>query len=445
MRYSPPGLCLNDFELIKLGNQYHLIHLQGPPIHPFDATYLESSYGHAVSDDLVSWETKAPVFGVASPKQFDDCGIWTMQITPYENKLWMFYTGLSHQRYFYQQIGLAISERQDGTSWIRFKPVPLVSADPRYYQVADDMAWRDPFVIYDPGENIWIMYIAAKTKNGNKKTRGCIGMATSANLIDWAVKPPVISPSKYFEMECPIIFKHNNFIYMFVSISDDRRVHTYRASKPLGPFKYLGQLTPQNNYAARIINTGNTLLLLHTVPRRWQNEDSGDLMRGMLAQPKELIFDEKGYPYLGWYSALEEHFLPDESNSGKNGLLTVQLPPDYSEICIGLRLNQKNSKKSGLEVLINRNELTLRYFEDKQKLESVKLEQETSFNEIKILLFGEYVEIYGDKKLFISTLSYRHHTGNFEAYNNKKAIEFSFRSYNMKKNLIKRDDLNSLY
>ncbi|MEJ2616089.1 MAG: hypothetical protein P8Z35_14110, partial [Ignavibacteriaceae bacterium] len=325
-----------------------------------------------------------------------------------------------------------------------YKSEPLVSADPRYYQVDDDMAWRDPFVIYDPEDNIWIMYIAAKTKEGDKRRRGCIGTATSTNLVDWVVKPPVISPAKYFEMECPVIFKHNNFIYIFVSISDDRRVHTYRASGLMGPFEYLGPLTPPNNYAARIINTGNIPLLLHTVPRRWQHEDGGELMRGMLAEPKKLLFNDKGYPYLGWYSALEEYFLPDESQSGKNGLLSVQLPPDYSEISIGLRLNQKNSKKSGLEFLIKRNELTLHYLEDKQKLESIKLEQETYFNEIKILLFGEYVEIYGDNKLFISTLSYRHHNGNFEAYNNKKAIDFSYRPYNKKKNPIKRDDLNVL-
>jgi hypothetical protein len=410
MRYAPPGLCLNDFDLIKLEDQYHLIHLQGPPIYPFDATYLESSYGHAVSNDLISWETKAPVFGIASPKHFDDSGIWTMHITPYENKLWMFYTGLSNQKYLYQQIGLAISELENGPNWMRYKSEPLVSADPRYYQVDDDMAWRDPFVIYDPEDNIWIMYIAAKTKEGDKRRRGCIGTATSTNLVDWVVKPPVISPAKYFEMECPVIFKHNNFIYIFVSISD----------------------------------TGNIPLLLHTVPRRWQHEDGGELMRGMLAEPKKLLFDDKGYPYLGWYSALEEYFLPDESQSGKNGLLSVQLPPDYSEISIGLRINQKNSKKSGLEFRIKRDELELRYLEDKQQLESIKLNQGTYFNEIKILLFGEYVEIYGDNKLFISTLSYRHHNGNFEAYNNKKAIDFSYRPYNKKKNPIKRDDLNVL-
>ena len=444
MRYAPPGLCINDFDLIKLDDQFHLIHLQGPPVYPFDATYLESSYGHAVSEDLIRWKTMAPVFGIAHPGNFDDSGIWTMHITPYENKLWMFYTGLSHQKYFNQQIGLAISKLKDGTSWLRYKSDPLISADPRYYQTDDDMAWRDPFIIYDPDENIWIMYIAAKTKDGNKKTRGCIGTAISTNLVDWIVKPPVISPSKYFEMECPVIFRYNKFIYMFVSISDDRRVHSYRASRPMGPYDYLGSLTPNNNYAARIINVGDNPLLLHTVPRRWQHEDSGELMRGMLAQPKLLLFDEKGYPYLGWYPLLEEYFIPDETHSGHNGLFTVQLPTNYTEIRIGLRINNSNSQKSGLELLVEREALILQYLEDKRQLESIKIDDGRIFREIKILLFGEYIEVYCDSILYISTLSYRHNSGSFEAYHNKNAIDFSFRPYNKDLIPIKRDDLNNL-
>lgn len=76
-----------------------------------------------------------PVFGIASPKNFDDSGIWTMHVVTYKKKLWMFYIGLTLQKYYYQQIGLATSERKDGTSWIRHKPNAVVSADPLYYQV----------------------------------------------------------------------------------------------------------------------------------------------------------------------------------------------------------------------------------------------------------------------------------------------------------------------
>jgi len=84
MRYSPPGFCLNDFEIVRKDDYYHLIHLQGPPVYPFDAARLETSYGHAISHDLISWETQAPVFGISRFPRFDDSAIWTMSVVEHE-------------------------------------------------------------------------------------------------------------------------------------------------------------------------------------------------------------------------------------------------------------------------------------------------------------------------------------------------------------------------
>ncbi|MBN2365707.1 MAG: hypothetical protein EH225_06900 [Calditrichaeota bacterium] len=445
MRYAPPGLCLNDFDLIKPDNMYHVIHLQGPPVHPFDAARLETSYGHAVSKDLISWETRAPVFGISSPPHFDDSAIWTMHIVDKDNRLWMFYTGVSHQKYFYQAIGLAVSDKKDGTSWIRYKSEPLVSADSRYYQTGNDMAWRDPFVIYDEQNDQWIMYSAAKTKRGNIKTRGCIGVATSKNMIDWTVHPPILAPAKYNEMECPVIYRYNDDWYMLVSISDDSRIHTFRARQPLGKFEYCGVLTSHHNYAPRIIKAPNgDPVLLHTVSRRWRHEDSGAFMRGMLAQPKKLLFDDHGIPYLGWYLPVEEYFLSDEIDEGKNGLFSIQLPSYYGKVEMYFRLNKKNSQKSGLQLLLDSKYLILQYLEDKYLLESVEIAEKIKFKEIKILLVGEFIEIYCDDKLFMSTVTYRHKYGKFEAWIDQKAVDFSFKAYINKMNNPARYDINRI-
>jgi sucrose-6-phosphate hydrolase SacC (GH32 family) len=215
VRYAPPGLCLNDFNIMKSGDLYHLIHLQGPPIHPFDATKLETSYGHAVSKDLLVWRTEAPVFGISSHPSFDDSAIWTMHIVEHEDKLLMFYTGLSQDIYFRQQIGLAVSEKNDCTGWTRYGKGPLLSADPAYYQTEDEMAWRDPYVIFDQESQRWVMYVAAKMKGENRNKNGCIGLAISENLIDWKIQEPVLSPLMYSEMECPLVYRLNDDIYSF--------------------------------------------------------------------------------------------------------------------------------------------------------------------------------------------------------------------------------------
>jgi sucrose-6-phosphate hydrolase SacC (GH32 family) len=446
MRYAPPGLCLNDFECIRLGDLFHLIHLQGPPIYPFDATYLESSYGHAVSKDLISWESKPPVFGISSPPSFDDSAIWTMNIVQHENRLWMFYTGLSHEVYFRQQIGLAISDKIDGTGWTRFRSSPIVSADPAYYQTEGDMAWRDPYIVFDEERNCWLMYIAAKTKRGRKSTRGCIGMAVSTNLIDWEVREPIISPSQYGEMECPVMYRSGDDWYLFVSISDDRRIHTYHARNSVGPFNYLGALAPPNNYAPRIaVLSDGDPVLLHTVSRRWQHQDNGAPMRGMLAQPKRIIFDDSCLPQLLWFKPVESYLNDDDESRGKNGLLSLKLPTGYSNLNVRLRMKKDNRQVQGVELILDRDSVRLQYIEDKCTIASVSVQDIGPFRQLKILMFGEYYEVYCDDILQLSTMAYRHSFGTFEAWIDDKAVDFSFRPFDSERYSAARDDLNSLW
>lgn len=430
MRYAPPGLCLNDFQIIKL-DHYHLFHLQGSRTYPFDAAKLETSYGHAISRDLISWETKAPVFGVSDPPHFDDSAIWTMHIVPHDKQLWMFYTGLNQRIYFQQQIGLAYTDRTDGTGWFRYTKDPIAIADPRWYQIEEDMAWRDPFVVYDAEHQQWIMYIAAKQNRGPKETRGCIGLATSEDLIHWVVHPPILTPQKFWEMERPVVYHLNNAYYMFISISNDYRVYSFRSSNLMGPFEPLGVLTQSQNYAACIIKTPeNKNMLVHTVKRRWGNIDSGAIVRGMLAQPKSLLFDEFGDPYLGWYSLIE-HYL-DSPNPGENtnGVIFLSIPAGSRQTIVHLRVTGELSEQKGLEVILDQDDsLLLRYIEDQKVLQKEQIKDQGFFQSLKVLLFNEYFEIYLDERLFISTMAYRHIKGRFAAWNDGSPFNFKFHPF----------------
>lgn len=430
IRYKPLGLCMNDFDALKVNDLYHLIHLQGPPIYPFDATCLETSYGHIVSKDLIKWEPKPPIFGVSDQPHFDDSGIWTMHIIHHNKKYWMFYTGLNHRTHFQQQVGLAISEDSLLEKWKRYSEESIVSADPRYYQTEEDMAWRDPFVIFDEKRNLWLMYIAAKHNSGPKETRGCIGLAVSEDLINWEVKPPVVEAREYFEMECPVVHFINDAYYMFVSVSNDYRVYSYKATGPLGPYEPLGVLTQPNDYAPRIIQDNkNKWVLLHTVKRRWKNEDSGEFMRGMLAQPKHLKFDEKGIPYLAWYSEVEKYLESVTADRGKNGLLEIAITEAFNNIIVHLRLNEDDDKLKGVELLLTKEMVELRYIEDKYTLRKEEIIKNEKILNLKILLFNEYYEIYLNDRLIISTLGYRYMKGQFKAVIDGKSQQYSFREF----------------
>jgi hypothetical protein len=202
-------------------------------------------------------------------------------------------------------------------------------------------------------------------------------------------------------------------------------------------------VTPKYNYAPRIVEdpAGDTVLL-HTVSRRWQHKDEENPMRGMLAQPKKLVFDDLGTPFLGWYSALDQYFSSEEADKGGNGLVNVQLPSESDEIKIGMRLD--TARKNGLEAIITNKNLTLQYAEDKYQISAVSIPDEGHIKSIKILLIGEFVEIYCNDRMYISTMAYRHFYGMFEAWSGKTALDFSFKPIAKKMYLQNRDDLNAL-
>jgi hypothetical protein len=68
MRYAPPGLCVNDFALLRdEDGTYAVLHLQGPWTAEFDHLRMETSYGRATSTDLVTGRPGAPPSATACP------------------------------------------------------------------------------------------------------------------------------------------------------------------------------------------------------------------------------------------------------------------------------------------------------------------------------------------------------------------------------------------
>lgn len=76
----------------------------------------------------------------------------------------MFYTGVSGltpDGWPLQSVGLAYSDRTDGTGWRRHGTSPVVEADPRWYRTGEQMGWRDPFVVRDDESDGWVMVVCA--------------------------------------------------------------------------------------------------------------------------------------------------------------------------------------------------------------------------------------------------------------------------------------------
>jgi beta-fructofuranosidase len=121
----------------------------------------------------------------------DDDGLW-----------WMFYTGTSRaDDTMVQRVGAATSP--DLLTWTKVSTEPLVEADSTWYEKLDlslwhDEAWRDPWVFRFPGESTWQMLITARASAGDPAVRGVLGHATSDDLLNWTVQPPLSQPGQGF-------------------------------------------------------------------------------------------------------------------------------------------------------------------------------------------------------------------------------------------------------
>jgi sucrose-6-phosphate hydrolase SacC (GH32 family) len=282
--FALPEAWVWDFWLADDGQRYHLFFLYasralGNP----DLRHYRASVGHAVSTDLVHWDRVRDALVRSDPPAFDDLAIWTGSIIRRPGGSWlMFYTGATlTPDGNVQRIGAASSE--DLMEWRRHPNNPLLQADPQWYEkLADGMwadeAFRDPWVLPDPGGNGWHMLITARDKNGPADDRGVIGHAWSPDLDQWTLNPPLSEPGQGFaQIEVVQTAEvDGQQILMFSALAKDmarRRavnstggIWVARADSALGPYDLANaqQLTNSDRYVGRLISergSGRTLFL----------------------------------------------------------------------------------------------------------------------------------------------------------------------------------------
>ena len=187
------------------GERYHAFYLHasralGDPVR----RHRNPIVGHAVSDDLTNWTVVRDALIVSDSPAFDSWTTWTGSVIRDDNGLWwMFYTGTSREDGGdVQTIGAATST--DLMEWTKLSSEPMVSADARWYEKLDktiwhDEAWRDPWVFrFENDPSTWHMLVTARANHGDPATRGVLGHATSTDLLNWDVRPPVSEPGQGF-------------------------------------------------------------------------------------------------------------------------------------------------------------------------------------------------------------------------------------------------------
>jgi beta-fructofuranosidase len=216
MALSLPDKWVWDSWYVFDGERYHAFYLHasralGDPVR----RHRNPIVGHAVSDDLTNWTVVRDAIAVSDdPEAFDSWTTWTgSTVRAEDGTWWMFYTGTSRSANSeagggdVQTIGAATSK--DLMVWEKVSSQPLVRVDPTWYEkfqpeIWHDEAWRDPWVFKSSsvvgfeGQDLWHMLITARSHTGGARTRGVMGHATSTDLRNWTVQPPLSEPDQGF-------------------------------------------------------------------------------------------------------------------------------------------------------------------------------------------------------------------------------------------------------
>lgn len=261
--YSSKGFGiseLGDIEIIEHEGIYHLFHLILPN-HDYIA--------HAVSPDGFLWRRVRNALFIGEPGSWDDDMLWTMDVTrdPDAPHLWkMFYTGISRKEHgLIQRIGLARSE--DLYHWQKDTSgsYPLSIEGPHYERsIQEGRSWvscRDPF--YYTEKDLRLLLVNARVPTGPVARRGCVGVAKEIGQDRFEWLEPLFFPRMYDDIEVPSLYLIDGTYYLLGNIKEDIKVHYWYADSLFGPYRAFSDnvLLPKGNYAAKIIEQGESLLL----------------------------------------------------------------------------------------------------------------------------------------------------------------------------------------
>ena len=274
MSLQLPGRWVWDFWLVQEGSLWHVFFLHAPqtPRDP-DRRHFSAAIGHAVSIDLISWQLAEDALTPGPAGSWDDMATWTGSAVAHPDGGWaMLYTGVSSsEQGLVQRIGIARSD--DLQTWVKHPENPVLEADARWYELLDtrmwhDQAWRDPWLVEDPAGGLFHAFITARAGSGDPQCRGVIGYATSVDLVNWDVGPPIVAPDGFGHMEVPQVFVAGEYWHLLFSAPASAQVlrshpsctGTFHAisDELTGPYREVGPLFCDRNeslYGGKIVVT----------------------------------------------------------------------------------------------------------------------------------------------------------------------------------------------
>ena len=306
-----------DFWLAQDGDDWHIYFLQADKsLADPDLRHRNVTQGHAVSKDLSNWTHLGTGFKPSEGPAWDDWTTWTGSVIKDDDGLWhLFYTGTPHaEAGMKQRIGHATST--DMHNWQRVGDgLALDISGPDYEEFTPghwhDRAFRDPWVMKSPNGDGWLMYMVARVPGiAEPNAGGSVGFATSPDLYEWTLQPPVYRGGMFGQMEVPQVFEIGGRWYCLFCTDGSHWSNAYKAfnpqtpvrgshylisDSPLGPWEVAPGpfLDSGNRYAGKIVTTADGLKYLGFI-----HDDADGRFVGEVCDPIPVSVDENGLLHL---------------------------------------------------------------------------------------------------------------------------------------------------
>ena len=202
-----PGNWINDPNgFIYYKGKYHLFYQHFPYAPQWGTMY----WGHAVSDDLVSWEHKK--IALFPSKQEDQNGCFSGSALEYRGRLYIYYTGVHYRSPDPSNIHMCQEEQFDSAQML------ITSGDGMHFNNFDDKMVVIPCIedaktgdrahTRDPkvwrGKDAWYMVLGSTSGDG----RGKLLFYKSTDLTEWKFVNHAVGRKGFGWMwECPDYFQ----------------------------------------------------------------------------------------------------------------------------------------------------------------------------------------------------------------------------------------------
>ena len=264
-----PDKWVWDFWIADTGSEFHLFFLQAPKsLGDQNARHWNATVGHAVSNDLRAWEVLGTALEPGPVGSWEGMATWTGSMLEQGGTWYLFYTATMRTASGVDQ-RVALATSTDLATWTKHPANPVIELDPRWYELVGFDAWRDPWVLRDPGGVGFHALITARARSGELDARGVIGHAWSADLVAWEVLPPLSEPGEFGHMEVPQVEVVDGTPVLLFSVGADRFSAARQARFPaetactfvaigetlLGPWDIAGarRIPVPDLYSARLV------------------------------------------------------------------------------------------------------------------------------------------------------------------------------------------------